>query len=125
MTQLPQPVLRGLHLRRQAVVSRFVVPGGSAMADSASETVLLTVPQPFANHNGGQLSFGPDGYLYIGMGDGGSGGNSAGGEGTPPEFAAAAATPPPLSNWSDQYVAAGAPTSRGEDADGASGGIFN
>ena len=57
------------------VVSRFVVPGGSAMADSASETVLLTVPQPFANHNGGQLSFGPDGYLYIGMGDGGSGGD--------------------------------------------------
>ena len=57
------------------VVSRFVVPGGSAVADSASETVLLTVPQPFANHNGGQLSFGPDGYLYIGMGDGGSGGD--------------------------------------------------
>ncbi|MGA6993150.1 MAG: PQQ-dependent sugar dehydrogenase [Candidatus Deferrimicrobiaceae bacterium] len=57
------------------VVSRFLVPTGSTVADSASETVLLTVSQPHANHNGGQLSFGPDGYLYIGMGDGGSGGD--------------------------------------------------
>lgn len=52
------------------VVSRFVVPGGSAVADGARETVLLTVPRPFANRNGGQLSFGPDGYLYIGAGYG-------------------------------------------------------
>src|SRR6185503_2711717 len=37
-----------------------------------SETVLLVIPQPFANHNGGMIEFGPDGYLYIGMGDGGS-----------------------------------------------------
>jgi glucose/arabinose dehydrogenase len=36
---------------------------------------LLTVVQPFTNHNGGQLAFGPDGYLYIGLGDGGSGGD--------------------------------------------------
>lgn len=41
------------------------------VADSA-ETVLLVIPQPFANHNGGMIEFGPDGYLYIGMGDGGS-----------------------------------------------------
>jgi glucose/arabinose dehydrogenase len=41
------------------------------VADTA-ETVLLTIPQPFANHNGGMIEFGPDGYLYIGMGDGGS-----------------------------------------------------
>lgn len=40
--------------------------------DPSSERILFTVPQPFANHNGGMVEFGPDGYLYIGMGDGGS-----------------------------------------------------
>ena len=44
-------------------------------ADSSSAIILMTIPQPYANHNGGQLQFGPDGYLYIGMGDGGSGGD--------------------------------------------------
>ena len=47
--------------------------GSSNQGDIATERVLLTIPQPFTNHNGGMVEFGPDGYLYIGMGDGGSG----------------------------------------------------
>jgi glucose/arabinose dehydrogenase len=58
------------------VIARYSVSAGDPnVADPASEEVVLTIPQPFANHNGGQLAFGPDGYLYIGMGDGGSGGD--------------------------------------------------
>ncbi len=58
------------------VVARYrVSPGTPNAADPASEEILLTVSQPFANHNGGQIAFGPDGHLYIGMGDGGSGGD--------------------------------------------------
>jgi len=58
------------------VVARYRVSIGDAnAADPAGEEVVLTISQPFANHNGGQLAFGPDGYLYIGMGDGGSGGD--------------------------------------------------
>ena len=47
-------------------------------ADPGSETILLHIDQPFANHNGGSVNFGPDGMLYIGMGDGGSGGDPQG-----------------------------------------------
>jgi glucose/arabinose dehydrogenase len=58
------------------VIARYRVSAGDPnVADPASEEVVLTIPQPFTNHNGGQLAFGPDGYLYIGMGDGGSGGD--------------------------------------------------
>lgn len=57
-------------------ISRFSVdPLNPNLADPTSELPLLTITQPFANHNGGCIAFGPDGYLYIGMGDGGSGGD--------------------------------------------------
>lgn len=46
-------------------------PDNPDLADATSETVVLTQRQPFANHNAGQLAFGPDGYLYLGFGDGG------------------------------------------------------
>lgn len=54
------------------VVSRFRMSSDPNIADPASEEVILIIPQPFTNHNGGQIHFGPDGYLYIGKGDGGS-----------------------------------------------------
>jgi glucose/arabinose dehydrogenase len=59
-------------------ISRFVSRDGGRTVDPASEVVILTQPQPFANHNGGQIVFGPDGFLYIGLGDGGSGGDPQG-----------------------------------------------
>lgn len=55
------------------VLSRFTQdPQNPARSDPASQRVLLTVNQPYANHNGGVVVFGPDGYLYLGLGDGGS-----------------------------------------------------
>lgn len=63
----------------QSVLSRFsVTPGNPNRANPDSEEVLLTQEQPFSNHNGGQIVFGPDGYLYVGLGDGGSGGDPQG-----------------------------------------------
>ncbi|MEE9527850.1 MAG: PQQ-dependent sugar dehydrogenase [Syntrophobacteria bacterium] len=58
-----------------SVIARYSVSLDPNRADPTSGVILLTIPQPFSNHNGGQLHFGPDGYLYIGIGDGGSGGD--------------------------------------------------
>lgn len=59
-------------------VSAFRVSANPDLADAASEQVILAVDQPFSNHNGGMIQFGPDGRLYIGLGDGGSGGDPQG-----------------------------------------------
>jgi uncharacterized repeat protein (TIGR03806 family) len=63
---------------RQSRVSAFRSPDAGVTLDPSSETVLLTVDQPEANHNGGNIAFGKDGYLYIGLGDGGGGGDRHG-----------------------------------------------
>lgn len=59
----------GLH----SAISEFRVNDHPDQADPRIERILLTIPQPYANHNGGDIAFGPDGMLYIAMGDGGSG----------------------------------------------------
>jgi len=59
----------------QTVVARYTVSVDPDVADAGSEEILLTIGQPFANHNGGGLAFGPDGYLYVSTGDGGGAGD--------------------------------------------------
>ena len=54
-----------------SIISRFQVSDDPNIADAGSEVVLLTVNQPAAGHNAGQLEFGPDGFLYLSLGDGG------------------------------------------------------
>lgn len=62
-------------------ISAFTSNDGGATLDPASESILLTIDQPETNHNGGHIAFGPDGYLYIGIGDGGGGGDQHGDRG--------------------------------------------
>ncbi len=57
---------------RRSVLSRFTVNEDGTSADPASEEVLLTQSQPYSNHNGGAVVFGPDGFLYLSLGDGGA-----------------------------------------------------
>jgi uncharacterized repeat protein (TIGR03806 family) len=59
----------------QSVISRFQSTDDGLTLNPASEQMLLTIDQPYDNHNGGGIMFGPDGHLYIALGDGGSGGD--------------------------------------------------
>jgi len=65
-------------LAGNTALSRFQASADPDRADPASEQVILTATQPAPNHNGGQVVFGPDGFLYLGLGDGGSSGDSEG-----------------------------------------------
>ncbi len=62
----------------RSVTAEFTSPDGGLTLDPASERVLLTVPKPAGNHNGGNLAFGRNGFLYIGLGDGGGSGDPNG-----------------------------------------------
>lgn len=62
----------------QSILARYTVSADPDVANPTADRILLTVDQPYTNHNGGMITFGPDGLLYFGLGDGGSGGDPQG-----------------------------------------------
>ena len=63
---------------RRSVVARYRASSDGKPVDPSTERIVMEIGQPFSNHNGGHVAFGPDGYLYIAVGDGGSGGDPNG-----------------------------------------------
>jgi glucose/arabinose dehydrogenase len=57
------------------LIERYAISSDPDVADAASRALILAIPQPAPNHNGGMMQFGPDGHLYVGMGDGGGAGD--------------------------------------------------
>ena len=89
---------------RRSVPSRFL-RGDSGLADMSSEAVILEIEEPFGNHNGGMIEFGPDGMLYIGVGDGGSGGDPNGnGQNTGTLLGSVLRINPQLARQGDSYL---------------------
>ena len=69
---------RGSAFAPTSIVSSFRSADGGETIDPASEEIVLSLSQPYSNHNGGHIAFGPDGFLYAGYGDGGAGGDPEG-----------------------------------------------